>query len=49
MPLKNEGKNTAIKPDQMKRFDKISHNRVLRKRKRKTYAEAIIGSNSNVT
>ena len=40
MSLKNEDKNTAIKPDPMKRFDNITDNRVLRKRKQKTYAEA---------
>ena len=38
--LKNEDKNTAIKPDPMKRFDNITDNRVLRKRKQETYAEA---------
>ena len=37
--LKNEDNNTAIKPDQMKRLNNIADNRVLRKRKRKTYAE----------
>ena len=40
MLLKNEDKNTATKPDPMKRFDSITDNRVLRKRKQKTYAEA---------
>ena len=40
MSLKNEDKNTAITPDPMKRFDNITDNRVLRKRKQKTYAEA---------
>ena len=40
MSSKNEDKNTAIKPDPMKRFDNITDNRVLRKRKQKTYAEA---------
>ena len=40
MLLKNEDKNTATKPDPMKRFDNITDNRVLRKRKQKTYAEA---------
>ena len=40
MSLKNEDKNTAIKPDPMKRFDNITDNRVLRKRKQKTFAEA---------
>ena len=38
--LKNEVKNTAIKADPMKRYDNITDNRVLRKRKQKTYAEA---------
>ena len=40
MPLKDEDKNTAIKADQMKRFNNITDNCVLRKRKQKTYAEA---------
>ena len=40
MLLKNEDKNTATKPDPMKRFDNITDSRVLRKRKQKTYAEA---------
>ena len=34
-----EDKNTAIKPDPMNRFDNITDNCVLRKRKGKTYAE----------
>ena len=41
MSLKNEDKNTAIKSDPMKRFNNITDNCVLRKRKQKTYAEAI--------
>ena len=40
MSLKDEDKNTAIKADQMKRFNNITDNCVLRKRKQKTYAEA---------
>ena len=40
MSLKNEDKNTTIKSDPMKRFDNITDNRVLRKRKQKTYAKA---------
>ena len=40
MLLKNEDKNIATKPDPMKRFNNITDNRVLRKRKEKTYAEA---------
>ena len=40
MLLKNKDKNTTTKPDPMKRFDNITDNRVLRKRKQKTYAEA---------
>ena len=40
MSLKNEGNNTTITPDPIKRLNNITDNRVLRKRKRKTYAEA---------
>ena len=40
MPLRNEDKNTTMTPDPMKRLNNITDNRVLRKRKRKTYAEA---------
>ena len=40
MLSKNEDKNTAKKSDPMKRFDNITDNCVLRKRKQKTYAEA---------
>ena len=36
--LKNEDKNTTIKPDPMKRFDNSTDNRVLRGKKRKSYA-----------
>ena len=40
MPLKNEDNNTTITPYPMKRLNNITDNRVLKKRKRKTYAEA---------
>ena len=40
MSLKNEDKNTAIKPDPIKRLNNITDNRVLRKRRRKAYVEA---------
>ena len=41
MSLKNEDNNTTITPDPMKRLNNITDNPVLRKRKRKTYAEAV--------
>ena len=40
MSLKNEDNNITLTPDLMKRLNNITDNRVLRKRKRKTYAEA---------
>ena len=40
MLLKNENKNTAIKPDPMKRFGNITDNRVLREGKQRTYVKA---------
>ena len=40
MSLKNEDNNITLTPDPMKRLTNITDNRVLRKRKRKTYAEA---------
>ena len=40
MSLKNQDKNTVIKPDPIKRFDNLTDNRVLRKRKRKNYVKA---------
>ena len=41
MSLKNEDNNTTITPDPTKRLNNITDNPVLRKRKRKTYAEAV--------
>ena len=41
MSLKNEDSNITLTPDPMKRLNNITGNRVLRKRKRKTYAEEI--------
>ena len=40
MSLKNKDNNITLTPDPMKRLNNITDNRVLRKRKRKTYAEA---------
>ena len=40
MSLKNEDNNITLTPDLMKRLNNITDNRVLRKRKRKIYAEA---------
>ena len=41
MSLRNEDKNTTMMPDPMKKLNKVTENCVLRKGKRKAYAEAI--------
>ena len=57
MSLKNEDSNITITPDPMKRLNNITDNRILRKRKRKIYAQTtqsdllesiIVGTSPNV-
>ena len=57
MSLKNEDSNITITPDPMKRLNNITDNRILKKRKRKIYAQTtqsdllegiIVGTSPNV-